>query len=71
MAAFPDSATRTLCPATSMRSADLKRVTALPDNFVTVMQSVPKTERQSMCTSSTRPPDGARGMSSNPSHANK
>jgi hypothetical protein len=45
LAAFLDSATRTLRPAVSLRNADLKRVTARPDNLVTAMQSVPKAEK--------------------------
>lgn len=45
MAAFLDSATRTLRPTASMRSAELKRVAALPDNVATILQTVPKTQR--------------------------
>src|SRR5579884_3471621 len=45
MAAFLDSATRTLRPAVSMRSAELKKIAALPDNLVTILRTVPKAQR--------------------------
>jgi hypothetical protein len=45
MVAFLDSATRTLRPTVSMRSTDLRRIAALPENFPMILRNVPQSTR--------------------------